>query len=150
MDKPTKMCALYLATLQAMTIIHKQSHWLTQGKTFYGDHLLFERIYDSAIENLDSAAEKFIGAYGDGCLDYDLQADLLHRVLVKYNNLEGSPQQMSLAIERDFLKLNGDLNKLLEDEDLITLGVSDMLGSIASDRDTAVYLLKQSLAAEEK
>ena len=148
MDKSIKMCALYVATLTAMSIVHHQNHWLTKGKTFYGDHLLFERIYDSSLEDLDSAAEKFIGVLGEDCLDYDLQTDLLHRVLLKYENLEGSPQQMSLAIERDFLKLGTALRAQLEEEEKLTMGIDDLLASIASNRETAVYLLQQSLNQE--
>jgi DNA-binding ferritin-like protein len=150
MDKSIKMCALYIATLTAMSIIHHHSHWLTKGKTFYGDHLLFERIYDSSLEDLDAAAEKFIGVLGEGCLDYDLQTDLLHRVLLKYENLEGSPQQMSFSIERDFLKLGEALRVLLDDEDKLSMGVDDLLASIASNRETAVYLLQQSLDGESE
>jgi DNA-binding ferritin-like protein len=143
------MCALYVATLNAISIIHRQNHWLTKGKTFYGDHLLFERIYDSALEDMDSAAEKFIGIFGDECLDYDMQTDLLNRVLQKYSNLEGSPQQMSLAIERDFIKFSDAIYKLFEEEDKMTMGLDDMLMSIVSNRETSVYLLQQSLAAED-
>jgi DNA-binding ferritin-like protein len=125
------------------------AHWLTNGKTFYGDHLLFERIYNSAIEDLDMAAEKFIGLFGDECLDYDLQTSLLNGVLLKYNNLEGSPQQMSLAIERDFIKFGDTIYKLFEEEDKLTMGLDDALTAIASNRETSIYLLQQSLTAED-
>ena len=148
MDKICKSAALYIATLNAISIIHRQNHWTTKGKTFYGDHLLFERIYKTSLEDLDSAAETLIGHFGDECLDYDLQADLLHRVLLTYKNLEGSPQQMSLAVERDFLKLGEQFYKLLEAEGKLTLGIGDVLPAIASSRDSAVYLLQQSLAGE--
>jgi DNA-binding ferritin-like protein len=148
MDKCIKMCALYVATLKAISLIHQQNHWLTNGDTFFGNHLLFERIYKSSLEDLDSAAEKFIGAFGDSCLDYDLQTDLLHGVLSKYKNLEGSPQHMSLAIEKAFLKLSQDLSKLLEDEDKLSLGIADLIGAIADSRETSVYLLQQSLKQE--
>lgn|ERR1700723_2271822 len=146
MEKHEKTAALYIASLKAMALIHQHNHFTTHGIAFYGDHLLFERLYNSALENLDLAAEKFIGLFGDTYLDYDLQADLLHKVLLKYKGLEGSPLNMSLAIEKEFLQLSKDTYNCFEEEEgCLTLGLDDMLMSIASDRETAVYLLKQSL-----
>ena len=145
MEKSCKIASLYIASLKAMAEIHRHNHWLTRGEAFYGDHLLFERLYKSTLEDLDSAAEKFIGALGDECLDYDLQADLLHRVLLKYKNLEGSPAQMSLAIEKDFVKFSKIAYQAFEDEGSLTLGLDDMLMSIASSREESVYLLQQKL-----
>jgi DNA-binding ferritin-like protein len=148
MDKCIKVGALYVATLKAMTLIHQHSHWTTKGSTFYGAHLLFMRIYESAQKDLDMAAEKFVGVFGDRCLNYDLQADLLHKVLLKYKNLEGSPAQMSLEAEKDFLKFSKAAYNCFEEEGKLTLGLDDMIMAIASNREEAVYLLQQSLAGD--
>lgn len=94
MDNYNKIAGLYIATLKAMALIHQNSHWTTKGIPFYGDHLLFERLYNSALEDLDLAAEKFIGLFGDDCLQYEMQAELLNKVLLKYKKLEGSPVSM--------------------------------------------------------
>jgi len=145
MEKSCKIAALYIACLKGIAQIHRHNHWLTNGVEFYGDHLLFERLYDSALEDLDAAAEKFIGILGDKCLDYDLQTDLLHKVLLKYKNLEGSPAQMSLAVEKDFIKFSKVAYQTFEDEGSLTLGLDDMLMSIASSREESVYLLQQKL-----
>lgn len=145
MDKCSKVGALYVATLKALALIHQHNHWTTKGVSFYGEHLLFERLYNSTLENLDLAAEKFIGVFGDPCLDYDLQADLLHKVLIKYKNLEGSPVQMSLEAEKDFLKFSKDAYNCFEEEGKLTLGLDDMVMAIASKHEEAVYLLQQSL-----
>lgn len=145
MDKSCKIGALYIASLKGMALIHQHSHWTTKGEAFYGDHLLFERLYTSALENLDLAAEKFIGLFGDSCIDYDVQADLLHKVLLKYKNLEGSQVQMSLEVEKDFLKFSKEAYNTLEDEGTLTLGLDDMLMAIASQREESCYLLQQVL-----
>jgi DNA-binding ferritin-like protein len=150
MDKCSKTAALYVASLRAIAFIHTQSHWTTKGDTFYGDHLLFERLYNSALENLDLAAEKFMGLFGPDCLDYTLQADLLHKVLLKYKGLEGEPLEMSLAIEKDFLKFSSDAYKCFEEEGKLTLGLDDMVMAIASKREESVYLLQQPLMGESK
>lgn len=149
MDKCSKTAALYIASLKAISLIHQHSHWTTKGKPFYGDHLLFERLYKSALEDLDLAAEKFIGLFGDEVLDYQLQADLLNKVLLKYKGLEGSPMEMSLTIEKDFLKFSQDAYNCFEDEDKLSLGLDDMVMAIASNREGAVYLLQQPLKEKE-
>lgn len=145
MDKCNKVAALYIATLKSLAIIHQNNHWTTKGSGFYGDHLLFERLYKSVLENLDESAEKFLGLFGDECLSYELQNELLNKVLSKYNNLEGTPAQMSLAAEKDFIKLSRDAYNCFEDEDKMTLGLDDMIMAISSKREESVYLLQQVL-----
>lgn len=145
MDKCNNVAALYIATLKVMALVHQNSHWTTRGTTFYGDHLLFERLYDSALENLDSAAEKFVGLFGDKCLAYDMQADLIHKVLLKYKNLDGSPAEMSLAIEKDFIKFSRDAYDCFDKSGKLSLGLDDMIMAIASQREESVYLLQQVL-----
>lgn len=145
MDKCNKVAALYIATLKAIALIHQHSHWTTKGVPFYGNHLLFERLYDSSLDDLDAAAEKFVGLFGDDVLDYDLQAELLNKILLKYSNLEGSPLEMSLNIEKDFLKLSEDAYECFQNENKLSKGLDDMVMSIASNRETSVYLIQQAL-----
>ena len=101
MDKCCKMAAVYIASYKALALIHQHNHWTTKGSSFYGDHLLFEKLYNKALEDLDLAAEKFMGIFGDECLDYSLQTNFLSKSLEHYKDLEGSPVEMSLAIEKD-------------------------------------------------
>jgi DNA-binding ferritin-like protein len=145
MDKYCKIAGLYVATLKAMALVHQHNHWTTRGDPFYANHLLFERLYNSTLENLDLAAEKFMGLFGDQSLNYDLQSELLHKVLLKYKNLEGSPVQMSLQIEKDFIQFSQMAYNTFEDEGRLTLGLSDTITEIASKREEAVYLLRQTL-----
>ena len=145
MDKCSKIAALYIATLKAIALIHQHNHWTTRGDSFYGDHLLLERLYNSTLKDVDLAAEKFIGLFGDDVLAYDLQAELLNKVLTKYSRLEGSPVEMSLTIEKDFIKFSGEAYECFEEEGKLSLGLDDMIMSIASQREESVYLLQQIL-----
>ena len=144
MDKCCKTAALYLSILKAMSLIYQHCHWTTKGENFYGDHLLFERLYNSAAKDVDTAAEKIMGLFGDDCLNYDMQTELLNKVLLKYKNLEGSPIDMCLAIEKDFIKFSKFAYDCFEKEDRLTLGLDDLLTSISDKREEAVYLLQQS------
>lgn len=148
MDKCSKVAALYVATLKAMTLIHQHSHWTTGGRIFYGDHLLFMRIYESAQENLDQAAEKFIGLQFEGVMDYDYQNELLSKVLSKYSKLDGSPLEMSLAIEKEFVAFSKGAYECFEAEGKMTLGLDDMIMAIANKREESIYLLQQTLKGQ--
>lgn len=145
MNKCNKVASLYIATLKSIALIHQHNHWTTRGVAFYGDHLLFERLYNSALEDLDLAAEKFIGVFGDDVISYDMQTELLNKVLSKYSKLEGSPLEMSLAIEKEFLQFSTAAYDCFEAEEKMTLGLDDMIMAIASNREESVYLLQQSL-----
>lgn len=145
MDKSCKIAALYIATLKAISLIHQHNHWTTKGSNFFGNHLLFEKLYNAAQEDLDTSAEKFIGLFGDDCLSYEFQTELLNKVLLKYNNLEGSPAEMSLAVEKEFLKFSGEAYEALKADGKMTLGLDDMIMAIASHREEAVYHLQQLL-----
>jgi len=145
MDKYEKIAALYIATLKAMALIHQHNHWTTHGEIFYAEHLLFEKIYKSSLENLDLAAEKFIGLFEENFLNYEFQAELLNKVLLKYKNIQNSPVELSLMIEKDFLKLSDDAYNFFKEDGELSLGLDDMIMSIASNREEAVYLLKQTL-----
>lgn len=146
MDKCCEVAALFVASLKGMALVHQHSHWTTKGDSFYGDHLLFKRLYDSAIEDLDTAAEKFMGLFGEECLDFDFQSKLLNKVLNQYSKLQGSPVEMSLAIEKDFVKFCKTSYDCFEKEGKMTLGLDDMIMSLSSNREESIYLLKQVLS----
>ena len=52
---------------------------------------------------------------------------------------------MSLAIEEDFQKFSDEAYNCFEKEGNLTLGLDDMLCSIASKREESIYLLKSTL-----
>jgi DNA-binding ferritin-like protein len=144
MDKVYQLANLYVATLRSIYLIHQHSHWKTKGTGFYGNHLLFERLYQSAQENADLAAEKFIGLFGENAVNYDLQNQFLHKLLSKYADFT-CPCELALGIEKDFLAFSKQVYDILETEKMMTLGLDDMIMAIASKREESCYLLQQTL-----
>lgn len=144
MDECVKLAAVYVATLRAIAIMHQNHHWVTNGSTFYSDHLLLDRLYESVDANVDTAAEKFVGLFGNECLDYTLHAELIHKLLLKYKSITGILER-SLKAEEDFCAFTKEIYACFEKEDKLTHGLDDMLSAICSDRESAIYLLKQRL-----
>jgi DNA-binding ferritin-like protein len=137
-----ELANMYVAYLRAIYLTHQNSHWITKGQAFYGDHLLFERIYKSSSDNADSAAERMIGLFGSDALDPQLQLQFIHKILEKSNG--DDPMETSMKIEKQFLNFSQSFYDTVKKEGKLSLGLDDLVMSIASDRETAVYLLGQA------
>ena len=42
-------------------LAYQNLHWLSRGDSFYGDHLLFQRLYEKLGDESDQIAERAIG-----------------------------------------------------------------------------------------
>lgn len=145
MQKVWQISNLYVATLRAIYLIEQFGHWTMKGAPFYANHLMLERTYESAQKNADLASEKFIGCFGNEAVDYQMQCDLIHKIMNKYAELQDEPLKQSLAIEEAFLKLAEGVAKTLQEEGEFNLGIDDAMTEISSKRQEAVYLLGQTL-----
>jgi len=57
------------ACLRAAHHLYWTLHWQSKGPNFYGDHLLFERLYQARVEEIDGLAEVIAGTYGAAQLE---------------------------------------------------------------------------------
>jgi hypothetical protein len=142
MERVEELCCYYISYLRSIAIVHQNHHWITKGKSFYGNHLLFERIYKSAQEDADLMAEKFVGVFNAECLDLNLQSKLMSKILGEHGS--GDPIKTSLKIETEFLAFCQKFYDILDKQDSLTLGLDDAIMSVSSSREGAVYLLKQA------
>ena len=62
---PASDVSVLLSCVLATRHVHHTHHWQTNGKTAYGDHLLFQRLYEDLDDEVDQIAER---AVGDGSL----------------------------------------------------------------------------------
>src|ERR1700722_7628278 len=99
MERVEELCCYYVALIRSIYLVHQNHHWITKGKNFYGNHLLFERIYKSATEDADLAAEKFTGLFGTDVLDLNLQAQMIGKIMGNFAS--GDPIEGSLKIEKN-------------------------------------------------
>src|SRR5271165_3327554 len=97
----TELCCEYIALIRCVGLVEQNSHWRVKGDTFYGSHLLFERLYNSAVKDADAIAEKMIGVFGEDTLDLNMQAQLIGKKLEDFTE---TPFENSLKIEKEFLE----------------------------------------------
>lgn len=133
----------FVAFLRALYQIHQNAHWRTKGKEFYGNHLLFQRLYEGTQESVDSAAEKTIGLFGSLP---DLQ-DLVKQLTLEFHgeNFDGNWVEAALMAEKLFQKIAEETYHKIKDLKMMTLGLDDMIMNIASRHEVHIYLLQQTI-----
>lgn len=142
MQKIEELANYYVAYLRAIYLTHQNSHWITKGANAYGNHLLFERAYNSAGADADGAAEKMLGVFGEDALDPSLQTQFICKIMEKH--LGDDPIDTSLRIEKDFLTHSENLYNVIKREGAMTLGLDNFIQQIADNREVIVYLLQQA------
>ena len=142
-NDPAALMSLYVSFLRALYHIHQNAHWKTKGPEFYGNHLLFQRLYEATQEHVDQAAEKAVGLFGD----FEDNHDQVKEICNKFNpeNFNDNYIQAALKAEQTFLALSQTLYRQIKNLNAMTLGLDDMIMSIASAHEVHVYLLKQAV-----
>ena len=69
---PYSQLSVVLVHLKHLYVLHQNHHWTSMGDPFYGDHLLFQRLYEATVEEIDSIAEKAIGLVSNTNVDLQL------------------------------------------------------------------------------
>lgn len=137
-----------LATLRALFQVHQNAHWLSRGVPSYGDHLLFQRLYEGIADEIDGLAEKMIGVY-DIEIEVMQQADQVADIMTLFESQEDELDlaSRSLRAETLFLEFLQRVYDRLEEAGELTMGLDDFLPAVASLHETHVYLLKQRTKA---
>lgn len=141
--------AVLLAALRMVYMIHQQNHWIVKGQTSYEDHLLFQRLYETVNDEIDTVAEKCIGVSDDSALvNLELQLKTVYQMLKSLaatNTVltQNEVVKKSLSVEYTFLKLCDVVSDSLEGQGLLTQGIDNMIAGIADVHESHVYLLKQ-------
>jgi DNA-binding ferritin-like protein len=126
-------------------MVHQTAHWQAKGNSFYGDHLLFQRLYEESQEGIDGVAERLIGLTGDvSKVSLCDQIRDMHTIAKVWHGHCGDDlAAVSLRGEMALIKLIAFFKKSLQDEGSLTEGLDDLLQGIASKHEEFVYLLKQ-------
>lgn len=127
-----KCASFYVAYLRYLATLYQTRHWESHGIELYAQHLLFERLYNSASEDLDQAAEKMVGMLGSGVVNLTTQVGLV-------KSIDGKDLE-EIETEKYFGKFLKHFLKILGPE--IDLGVDDLIRTHASNSESRVYLMK--------
>jgi DNA-binding ferritin-like protein len=145
---PYSQLSVVLVHLKFLAEVHQNHHWTCMSDPFYGDHLLFARIYDATKGEIDSVAEKSIGMGSVANVDLHLMTSQLLKLVSGYGMTSTIPQSSDLArrsllAEMNFLKVIDHMMISLDECGMLSNGIDNMLQGIADVHEGHVYLLKQ-------
>lgn len=148
---PYPQLSVVLAHLKYLAELHQYHHWTAMGDSYYGDHLLFQRLYQNVHPEIDSIAEKAIGL---GCTD-NVSITLVNSQVLKLITGQCSAStiprssdlaRLSLKAEMNFLAAMKHLCESLKSSCLMTHGLDNLLAGIEDKHEGHVYLLKQRIS----
>lgn len=133
-----------LATLRAQYVSYQTSHWLAMGTAFYSEHLMFQRLYESVLEEIDTLAEKLVCFEDDAGVDMVEQTEKIHLLCKKWAEIS-CPIERGFESEKFVQSILEEAYEAITKSDEMTLGLDDFLMATANAHEVNMYLLKRSL-----
>lgn len=136
-----------LATLRMLYHNYQESHWVASGDVFYGNHLLFQRLYGAVVGEIDAVAERMVGLCGETSIDSVQGIKMMAYWAERWAGI-ACPITRGIQAEQDLQRVTSDLYRLLDGAGVKTMGVDDLLMTIANTHETHQYLLGRVLAGK--
>ena len=133
-----------LACLRAQYLSYQTSHWQVVGGSFFGNHLLFERLYQSVQEQVDQLAEKIAGYLGGDALDLNRQVEAIYNFTLDWGRIS-CHHKRGVRSEEDLQEAIKVAYEGIKAINAMTLGLDDWLMSTANSHEENTYLLQQTL-----
>jgi len=132
-------------TMKALYITHLHNHWESQGQPFYSDHLMYQRLYEAASADLDLIMERIIGVTGVDTVK--LSPELVNEfagLLTTFAQI-ADPLERALTAEKACKQALSDAYEQIKSggDNADMMGWEDLLPQLATNRETALYLLGQ-------
>jgi len=145
-----EMVMEFLACLKLNLSYTQAAHWVSKGDSSYGDHLLYERLYDEDVEEIDKYAEKFIPMTGEEAVNpanvLSVAADRMSKVANFSAGMSGEElAEGVLRCEKYVLAELEKLHESLKNTNDMTLGLEDLLPEMHSLHESHVYLVSQRM-----
>lgn len=140
--------SVILVHLRYLALLHQTHHWTARGDAFYGDHKLFEDLYNNVVSEIDAVGERAVGLGCEANVHLPLQISQVMRLCADSGSPQTVPQssdlaRASLVAEMRFLKvLRGSLNSM-RDNHTVTDGAENLLQQISDTHEKHIYLLKR-------
>lgn len=150
---PYPELSVLLVHLKFLSAVHQNHHWITKGEPFYGDHLLFQRLYECVTGEIDAVAEKAIGLGSTANVDLVLQTSQCFKLVQGYGMTTTIPQPTELAkrsylAEMNFLKVTSHLVDCMKECGTLTRGLDNLIAGIEDKHEGNIYLLKQRIMSQ--
>lgn len=144
--------AILVAWLRALSQTHQSNHWTASGDPYYGDHLLFARLYELPNGEVDKFAEKAVGLGSTSLVEVKKLSRHTHSIITFLSKgrpgIPNNDDLVSLSYElelayKDALEFAIDSMK---QNGTASSGVMNLLEQSADDHEGSLYLLKQRMS----
>ena len=145
--------ALCLALLNAWAGIHGEYwllwtfHWRSKGTGYYGDHLLYQRLYTARQAEIDRMAEIIAAVGGASYLNPTKAMDAAKPFIESIENLQKEDAEKALVAAQAVLRLLDVANNAAKGT-RYELAINNALSGISDSHLEAVYLLQQRISGE--
>jgi DNA-binding ferritin-like protein len=147
MSKALTLGQHLLAALRAAYHCHQTSHWQSKGSQFYGDHLMMQRLYESVGDEVDTLAEKLVGAFGSESVDCCDQITMISDNVHWADDKAGHDYiHRALIIEESLQTMLKKAYTELKATNELSLGMDDFIMGVANNHESNIYLLRQRLS----
>ena len=139
-----------LNLLRALKFVSWNAHWLSKGPNFYGDHLLFERIYvgdddtESIDDLIDTLAEKMVYIKVDVNCPTAFEDTYVASIRTFMDHTDNLPQAVFNLVLECLRGLQYAYKTGQQSGDL-SLGMDDFLMAASNHIETYGYLLQQRI-----
>ena len=134
-----------LGHLRAQRWDYWTTHWQVHGDPFYGDHLLFERLYTGPInDQIDQLGEKMTAFFGPEAVESVKVLDKTRSLVSQWSSIK-DPYERALESEKSLQSAILRAVMWMREYKTITLGLDDYLMSLANQHETNAYLLQQRI-----
>ena len=134
-----------LGCLRAQYLSYQTSHWLVKGGTFYGNHLLFQRLYESVQGQIDQLAEKITGYLGSEAVSINYQMRHISDYTYSWSSIQCNHKR-GLQSEADLQQALKRAYDGIKQAQAMSLGLDDWIMATANAHEENEYLLQQTLA----
>ena len=133
-----------LGCLRTQYLSYQTSHWQVVGQSFYGNHLLFARLYESVQKQVDELAEKLVGYLGREVVGLDHQIKHIAGYTMRWSKID-CHHKRGLQSEADLQAALKRAYDGIKQVNAMTLGLDDWIMATANAHEENEYLLQQAL-----
>lgn len=135
---------IVLAILRAQALSYQTSHWQARGPSYYGNHLLFERLYGTVQAEIDTIGEKLVGYFGVPAVDLQVSLALVNDMIERWH-AEADLIQRGLLSEQELQEALTLVFDAWPEQTPMPIGLDDWLAATANAHESNIYLLQQVL-----
>lgn len=135
------LVAVHVA-LEVEQMLFHAYHWRSKGQDYYGDHLLYQRLYQDRAEEIDRIGEVLVALGGSESILPNITVVGMQDLISRVEATKGKDAVKGLALVNETLRRINAANALIG-SDAYALSVNNVLAGFADKHLEALYLLKQ-------